>query len=134
MNAFQNIYRAPCVAQVMALIHFGRSVPRGAEIVDAHSFETFLAESVTPHFPGFTVSESVGYWKGKRELCYTLSIMSGDSDTFRATCRQIAEHYVDRFKQEAVMVSFVPAQFSFETWPHAGTGYRAGHGGTSGKL
>lgn len=113
-----NIYQSQPLPQVMATLYFGRSVPHGREVIDTHSFQTFLAESVTPHFPGFTVQESVGYWKGQRELVYVLTLLSEDSDNFRHQCREIAEHYKTRFHQEAVGIAFVHAQYSMETWPH----------------
>ena len=119
MNAHSEIHHAPCAPQVRADLFFGRSVPNGRfEIIDAHSFQTFLEESVTPHFPGFTVQEVVGYWKGQRELAYVLTLLSEDSDAFRAQVRIIAEHYKARFNQEAVAYSFTACQFTLNCWPY----------------
>ena len=105
MNAHSQIHNAPCAPQVKAELYFGTSAA-GRAMIGADDFASFIAGSVTPHFPGFTLMHCVGYWKGEAEECRVLSILAEDSDAFRAEIRIIAEHYKSRFNQEAVAYSF----------------------------
>lgn len=116
MNAHSQIHNAPCAPQVMATLYFGRACPNGDAVSDA-AFDTFLSYSVTPHFPGFTLRNVSGYWKGKPEACTELVILAEDSDALRQEVRTIAEHYKSDFGQEAVAYSFAACQFALNCWP-----------------
>jgi hypothetical protein len=137
-----NIHKARNPAQVLGTLYLGANIP----LAETHSkitgerfaratvsdkdFANFL-EHVTPGFPGFTVTEGQGYWKGQPELVRMLSIMAPDTDAFRATIRQFAEQYKTMFAQEAVAYCFTPCEFSLDCWPYgpvktyhtAGKGY-----------
>ncbi len=112
-----NIHNAPTTPQTLATLWFGANIPDGREVW-TEDWESFLADSVTPHFPGFTVTSGDGYWKGKPEFVRVLTLLSDDSDGFRNQVRMIAEHYKTRFEQEAVAYAFQPVQYTMDVWPH----------------
>ncbi len=116
MNAHSQIHNAPCAPQVKAELYFGTSAA-GRATIHQEQLDAFLADSVTPRFPGFTLQFATGYWKGEREDCWTLSILAEDSDALRAEIRIIAEHYKSRFNQEAVAYAFTACQFALNCWP-----------------
>lgn len=118
MNSHNEVHKAPCRPQVLAQFWFGMNIPGSVSGVDLRDFESFLADSVTPHFSGFSIVDATGYWKGEKEYCRVLSILSEDSDSFRNQCRIIAEHYKTRFQQEAVAYAFSATQFTMDVWPH----------------
>lgn len=117
MQPKQNIFQETLRPQVEAKLYFGTSAA-GAPNVYWDDFKSFLAESVTPHFPGFTVAEVIGYWKGEEERTRVLTILGDDTSALRTNCRTIAEHYKSRFNQEAVGISFTACAFAMETWPN----------------
>ena len=104
-------------ALVEARLYFGRNI-RGVPAIGHADFGDFLTESVTPHFPGFTVLEGLGFWEGKSERCFILSILFEDTATNRGQCQWIAEHYNSRFDQDAVAVQFLPCAYEFVSWPN----------------
>ena len=116
MNAHSQIHNAPCAPQVKAELYFGTSAA-GRDQITVGDFDAFLRDSVTPRFPGFTVRDVIGYWKGEEEACRELVILAEDSDALRNEIRTIAEHYKSRFNQEAVAYSFTAAQFALNCWP-----------------
>lgn len=103
--------------QIEARLWFGANIPGASQVSDA-DWRSFLADSVTPHFPGFTVTTAEGYWKGEPELVRVVSILAEDTGSFRQTIRIIAEHYKSRFNQEAVAYAFGETAFTMEVWPH----------------
>lgn len=116
MNVHSQIHNAPCAPQVMATLYLGTSAAGGGH-VHRGQFDMFIADSVTPRFPGFTMRDVIGYWKGEQEACREIVILAEDSDAFRHDIRTIAEHYKSRFNQEAVAYSFTVAQFTLNCWP-----------------
>jgi len=129
MNVHSQIHNAPCAPQVMATLYFGTTAG-GRDPIQMDEFYSFLETSVTPQFPGFTLSHVTGYWKGEAENCRVLTILAEDDDSFRQSIRIIAEHYKSRFNQEAVAYSFTAAQFTLNCWPFGpvGTYHRPGKG------
>ena len=110
------IFNAQGAGQIEARLYFGR-FRRAGQVLES-DFCAFLDDSVTPHFPGFTVYSGQGFWNAKPEPCSIVSILIPDFRANRAQCRVIAEQYNDRFNQEAVAVQFAPCQFDFVSWPH----------------
>lgn len=118
-----NIHKAPNAPQVMAQMFFGASIPDAAgiqqpDMVTDTDFARFLNDNVTPAFPGFTVTTSQGYWKGKPEKVRVLSLLAADSNSFRETVRQYAERYKTEFGQEAVAYAFHACEFALDCWPY----------------
>ena len=112
----------PTNAQVKAELFFGANKPDGSIPVTDNEFDNFLADHVTRHFSGFSVSQVDGYWKGKSELTRVLTILADDSNGFRNQVRMIAEQYKTRFAQEAVAYAFTEAQFALDCWPYGPIG------------
>lgn len=68
-------------------------------------FLQFLSNAVVLYFPGFTITESKGWWEGKPERVRVLTIIHGPDDADR--CTKIAETYRDRFSQSSVLVTTI---------------------------
>lgn len=123
------IHNAPQPAQVKATLYFGDNIPNSGETspidgqvlpdrkVTETLFRAFLKDHIMPHFPGFTITNGAGYWKGELETVRMVTILSQDSDAFRNQVRQFAEQYKTRFSQEAVAYEFVAAAFTLDCWP-----------------
>lgn len=105
-----------------ATIYLGANVPgeprayssfRGKVVTDT-DFSLFLDDYVSPRFPGFTVRETTGYWRGMQEKSWELVILAGDALVaaehgvmgFHDLVEQIARAYKEKFRQEAVMISY----------------------------
>lgn len=68
----------------------------------------FLSDVVAPRFPGFTVLQGIGYWKGKSEGCIVLVILHEDRnhEDYPNTLhriKRIINEYKKRFHQESVL-------------------------------
>lgn len=111
-----NIHRAPQPAQVKATLYLGASID-GKFAVDDDTFREYL-KHIIPHFPGFTVTTSEGYWKGEPEVVRVLQLLAPDTDGFRAQVRQFAEQYKTMFAQEAVAYEFTRTEFTLDCWPY----------------
>lgn len=84
--------------------------------VTVQDFSVFLDDYVTPVFPGFTVRDTVGYWKGKPERSRELVILAEDgaSPAFHSNVESIARAYKRKFRQESVMISYEPVTVQFD--------------------
>jgi hypothetical protein len=93
--------------------------------VSYQMLQRFLDEVVTPAYPGFTLYNAEGNWKGKREQTTVLEIfvpvencvdnkrLLGKTFVMPLDIVEIKERYRARFDQESVMVSFSPAIVKF---------------------
>lgn len=130
----KDLHSAAPLPQVMATMYFGGNIPTDAPYISKRvttkDFARFLADSVTPRFPGFTLATVDGYWKGEPETVRVLTVLSEDDSSFRTNIRIIAEHYKSDFAQEAVAYSFTPAEFTLNCWPYGPIGayHRDGKG------
>lgn len=100
--------KAPLEQRLVAQLFFGREIPGGGA-VEARSFETFVAEEITPRFPaGFTLQDATGAWRDHatgvtiRENSTILTVIAPDDAGLRARIDAIADAYRRRFRQEAV--------------------------------
>lgn len=86
---------------------FGLSGPEGA-IPDA-DWDAFMAEVVTPRFPGgLTVLEAKGQWQGRdkqvtRESSRVVEIIHDNSKGASRRVGEIAAEYRARYRQESVL-------------------------------
>ena len=62
----------------------------------------FLDEAVTPRFPGFTIIEATGSWKGAAEPSTLLAIAHCGGRAALDGIDAIGTEYARRFRQEAV--------------------------------
>ena len=108
----------------MVWIHSRNSTPtlgwrkRGGETVSAEEWQTFLADTVTPRFPdGLTVLDARGQWfdtdQGRiyRESTLLLNVLvpaDAASDGV-AAIREVSDIYKERFEQQAVFHTALPA-------------------------
>ncbi len=126
-----NIHKSPNPPQVRADIYFGGNIPEASQFIEREidgvpymqdqitdtMFGRFLEEYVTPNYPGFTVTTSQGYWKGKPETVRILTLLAPDSNSFRDNVRMMAERYKTEFGQEAVAYAFTACEFALDCWP-----------------
>ena len=80
--------------------------------VTTDEMKDFIETNVVPYFDGFTVSLSIGYWEGKRELTtvieISLPVEKAHSEVFA-----IATNARDLFGQEAVMLRTFKSEVAF---------------------
>jgi len=73
------------------------------ESLTNEEFDFFVNDVIVPRFLGFTILEVKGYWKGKAEDTFVLEVLD-DGAASDVKIQQIADAYVSRYHQEAVMV------------------------------
>jgi hypothetical protein len=86
-------------------IYLGRSIPGGGR-VRAEDLALWLDRTVTPIFPGFTLTHGTGYWERQREDCVVLTILVDDRVEWidaQLAARRVAWEYKQRFHQESVL-------------------------------
>ncbi len=98
-------------------VYFGLEKGSG-ETVSEEEWQSFLADTVTPHFPdGLTVLDARGQWfdtdAGRlyRESTKLLNVLvSADAaDGGVGSVREISDVYKQRFEQQAVFYTSLPA-------------------------
>jgi hypothetical protein len=83
-------------------LYFGTEVD-GVRVVNDVEWERFLADAVTPRFPGFTEWPARGHWKAEQEPSYVLQIACEPTPANERAIEAIIAEYRQRFRQEAVM-------------------------------
>ncbi|AXK65735.1 hypothetical protein CN645_12480 [Burkholderia sp. IDO3] len=98
---------------------FGRDIAGRGPVTDEER-TAFLADVVTPRFPdGFTVWDTRGQWRDRatgrtiRETGFVVRIVADDTADTRARLQAIRHAYVERFRQQSVGITIVPACASF---------------------
>ena len=86
-------------------IYLGLHIPGSAEVVSDKVFAGFLAATVVPHFESFTVTDGLGYWRGRAEPVKVLTIITTDGHRIK----HVAESYKAQYDQEAVLVNALPS-------------------------
>jgi hypothetical protein len=86
---------------VATTLFLGRGQDAAAVITDAQ-LRRFLDEAVTPRFPGFTLLDATGSWKGRTESSALLLIGHCSEPESLAALDAVAAEYARRFRQEAV--------------------------------
>jgi len=97
---------------------FGRAIPAGGEVTD-YAIQAFLDSFVLPRFPeGFTVTTSVGVWKGGKEASFSVSVVYGIDPAERkdvgVKLEEIRAEYIRRHGQESVLRIDTPVTYSFD--------------------
>lgn len=99
-------------------LFFGRSVP-GGDTVSEEAWRAFLAEVVTPRFPGgLTVWRAEGQWRDAqgaivREATFVVEVFHPQDAQADAALREIAAEYKRCFRQESVLMVRIPAEVDF---------------------
>jgi hypothetical protein len=84
------------------VLYFGRDIVSNRAVSD-EGIRAFLADVVSPIFPAFTYQDAAGYWKGKQERSFILTIITADDRVadFKNIIK-IIDWYKDEFTQESV--------------------------------
>lgn len=88
------------VKQESDTLYFGTTKPGGA-VVTSEEWDAFVADTISPRFPGFTEWVAHGHWKGTDEKTHVVVIVHSSNS---AAVAEIVEAYKKRFSQEAVLV------------------------------
>lgn len=80
--------------------YFGTARKNGPD-VSAMEFDIFCEKHITPLFPGYTVTVSHGYWEGKKELTFIVTIIC---DMWLESYK-LAKEYCKLFNQSEVLVT-----------------------------
>ena len=98
-------------------VYFGQEKADGTTVSDAE-WQAFLADTVTPRFPdGLTVLDAMGQWldtsEGRlyRESTKVLNVLvpTDAADAGVTSIQAISDEYKDRFEQQAVFYTSLPA-------------------------
>jgi hypothetical protein len=79
---------------------------------DTLGIERFIREDVSARIPGFTIFETLGYWKGTREPSFVLETVASEDECeqVRGSLETLARLYCERFAQECVLVVGLPSE------------------------
>jgi hypothetical protein len=105
-------------AWVADRLFFGRAIPGGGTVSD-EEWAAFLAEVVTPRFPGgLTVWRAEGQWRDAqggivREPTFVVELFHPPDAQADAAVEAIAAEYRRRFRQESVLVVRAAAAVRF---------------------
>jgi len=72
----------------------------------------FLASHVTPHFPGFTIFDGTGSWRGRQMPSKVLVILHNGTAEEDANIESIRSEFIKEFKHESVLRSNEPCNFT----------------------
>ena len=92
-------------ATVMTLtkLYFGLNIGNERTITP-NEFRCFLLREVAPRFPGFTVYEATGWWRGEVESSRVVEVIWPSESTLDAAAiEHIREAYKVAFSQESVL-------------------------------
>jgi hypothetical protein len=93
----------------------GLSIPGGGK-VSQEELDAFINEVVEPRFPqGFTMWRAQGRWRGGSEETMVLEFLHPLNEDLAKAVGEIADEYMRRFKQEAVMRVMMPARMELVT-------------------
>ena len=98
-----------CSEGVVSRLYMGQTTPAGA--VTEMQWRAFVAESVTPRFPGgFTELQAHGHWRDDRgvvseEGTRIVEIVHNGELLSRARVREVAADYKHRFSQQSVLIT-----------------------------
>jgi hypothetical protein len=111
----------PAATAWLDRLYLGRSID-GREAVTDEAWERFLRETVTPRFPGgYTVLRGEGRWRGadstEAERSFVLEVVHRGDSTANARVLEIAREYRQRFHQQAVLRTSIPAATLLVTQP-----------------
>ena len=87
---------------VTTTLFLGRGRDGDAAAITDAQLRRFLDEAVTPRFPGFTLLDATGSWKGRTESSALLLIGHCGEPESLAALDAVAADYARRFRQEAV--------------------------------
>lgn len=97
-------------------LYLGRARPGGFAQVSHVEFEAWIAEELAPRFPdGWTIIQAEGGWRDAasgqtiREHSFIVEL----AHEIDAPIQALARSYKERFGQDAVMVSTMPANVEF---------------------
>lgn len=94
-------------------LFFGTQKPDGTHVT-GWDIQNFLEVNVTRYFTGFTVLESVGFWKGKEEKGFCVIVLHEGVKVTDKLIDKIRNEYKELFQQESVLrVDSVPESVSF---------------------
>lgn len=106
-------------AWVESTLYMGRGIADGGMVSDAE-VEAFVAEIAVPAFPdGFTVFDANGHWRdgptGRpiNESTVVLVVAHPPGAAADAALKKIADTYIARYKQSAVLRSDAPVCVTF---------------------
>lgn len=104
---------------IESTLYMGRGPGNDGGVTDVQ-VQAFVDDTIVPRFPdGFTIMDARGYWRdrktgrgaGERTLMLVVAHPAGpEADT---ALRTIADAYIDRFDQQAVLGSSHPVCVTF---------------------
>ncbi len=81
-------------------LYFGTSRPNG--VVSDAEWKAFVAEVITPEYPGFTEWNATGHWRGTEEATHVVQIAHLSRRRNDESVIRIIDQYKRRFQQDSV--------------------------------
>ena len=75
------------------------------ETITTEQFNAYTQEVLNTMFDGYTITDAVGNWKGKREATKIVSLCT----EYKDLVEKAANLYKEFFEQDAVAISTLPA-------------------------
>jgi hypothetical protein len=85
-------------------LYLGKHIGIFDRMVSEIDFNRFITDEVLGDFESFSVTDGIGYWKGKPEPIKVLTIISYSYED-ALIIHRIADSYKKRFYQDAVLVN-----------------------------
>lgn len=86
-------------------LYFGMNLHNGFQVSNTQ-WREFVETEITPRFPGFTIIDTMGYYKGNADPTKVVVIAMPESQLKDA--RAIAARYAQLYQQESVMLATTP--------------------------
>lgn len=102
-------------------LYFGLRMPGGT--VSEEDWNRFVEKEITPRFPGLTVINAYGQWRGasgntESEPSRLVIIFHTDDSLSNSRLEEIRSRYCAEFRQESVLRADEPAVVSFTNGGH----------------
>ena len=103
-----SIYKTTCF--------FGTKIKNNNLIsyVTKKDWNLFINNNIINTIGSFTISKHIGYWKGEKELSYSLSVYHYENDKDLINdLKLISKKYVDVFNQDEIIINTVKTENTY---------------------
>lgn len=87
-------------------VYLGTSIPNSLELVNILDAQAYVADYLKRMYDidGFTVTTSIGYWKGQRETVLVFEVIDDNSIPWEGLT-DLGNNLKNRYYQESVLVT-----------------------------
>tara|TARA_B110000444_G_C18714750_1_gene535462 strand:+ start:13 stop:300 length:288 start_codon:yes stop_codon:yes gene_type:complete len=89
---------------ITSMCYFGTNICNN-ENVTKKEWDIFVNQNIVSELESFTISDNTGYYKGKLEITYILTIIHDNSQEIYNKLNKIKNKYIELYNQEEVMIT-----------------------------